>query len=92
MVSFFTTESVALSVYGFLRFYQATLIIRVYLGWFPSLNLYSQPFFTLVRLTNPYLRFWRGVMPAIGPLDLSPLMVFLAIGFAEDFCATLANM
>jgi YggT family protein len=92
MVPFLTTISVATSIYGFLRFYQTTLIIRVYLAWFPSLNLYSQPFFALVRLTNPYLRFWRGLMPAIGPIDLSPLMGFLALGFAEDFCASLAEM
>nr|YP_009873593.1 hypothetical chloroplast RF19 [Isochrysis galbana]QKW88476.1 hypothetical chloroplast RF19 [Isochrysis galbana] len=79
--------SLAAGVYGFLKFYQIALVIRIYLSWFPSLNLYSQPFFTLVKFTNPYLQLWRGVLPSIGPIDLSPLIGFLAIGFAEDIFA-----
>lgn len=79
------------AIYTFLRFYQIALILRLYLTWFPNLNIYSQPFFTLVKLTNPYLRIWRGVMPPVGALDFSPIMGFMIISFMEDICATLAG-
>jgi YggT family protein len=79
--------TLSVGIYGLLRFYQMTLILRIYLSWFPSINLYSQPFFTLVKLTNPYLRLWRGVMPPIGPIDFSALIGFLVISFAEDIFA-----
>lgn len=79
--------ALAAGIYGFLKFYQIALIIRIYLTWFPVLNLYSQPFFTLVKFTNPYLQLWRGILPALGPIDLSPLVGFLAIGFVEDIFA-----
>jgi len=79
--------TLSVGIYGLLRFYQMTLILRIYLSWFPSINLYSQPFFTLVKLTNPYLRLWRGVMPPIGPIDFSALLGFLVISFAEDVFA-----
>jgi YggT family protein len=79
--------TISVGIYGLLRFYQMTLILRIYLSWFPSINLYSQPFFTLVKLTNPYLRLWRGVMPPIGPIDFSALLGFLVISFAEDVFA-----
>ena len=72
------------AIYTFLRFYQIALILRLYLTWFPNLNIYSQPFFTLVKLTNPYLRIWRGVMPPVGALDFSPIMGFMIISFMED--------
>ena len=79
------------AIYTFLMFYQIALILRLYLTWFPNLNIYSQPFFTLVKLTNPYLRIWRGVMPPVGALDFSPIMGFMIISFMEDICATLAG-
>jgi YggT family protein len=78
--------------FGFLRVYQMALILRVYLAWFPNMNLYSQPFYTLLLVTNPYLRLWRGLIPAVGPFDLSPVVGFLAIGFAEDVFATLGHI
>ena len=72
------------AIYTFLRFYQIALILRLYLTWFPNLNIYSQPFFTLVKLTNPYLRIWRGVMPPVGALDFSPIMGFMIISFNHN--------
>jgi YggT family protein len=79
--------SVAAGVYGFLKFYQIALTVRLYLTWFPVINLYSQPFFTLIKFTNPYMQLWRGILPTLGPIDLSPLVGFLVMSCLQELFA-----
>ena len=55
---------------GFLKFYIVMLTLRVYLTWFPNINFYSQPFDTLGRMTDPYLRLFRGILPPQLGFDL----------------------
>ena len=67
----------ALSVYSFV------LLIRIILSWVtmawvppPSLGPIIQ---VIYDLTEPVLRTFRGFIPPIGGLDLSPLIIFLLI-------------
>jgi YggT family protein len=56
---------------GFIGFLSFVLTIRLYLTWFPNLNMYGQPFYTIVKLTDPYLKLYRGAIPIIFGVDLS---------------------
>jgi YggT family protein len=53
------------------------LLIRVSLSWFPNVNWYGQPFYSLSRLTDPYLKIFRGIIPPILGMDLSPILGFV---------------
>ncbi len=64
------------SIAGFLKFYIVALTLRVYLTWFPNLNSFDQPFSTLGKMTDPYLRLFRGIVPPLLGFDLSPLLGF----------------
>jgi YggT family protein len=64
---------------GFLKFYMVLLMTRVYITWFPNINLYVQPWQSIGLMTNPYLRFFRGIIPTILGFDFSPLVGFMAI-------------
>ena len=67
------------SLISVLKIYILLLSMRVTLTWFPSINWYTQPFYTLIKLTNPYLRLFKGLLPALFGLDISPILAFLFI-------------
>jgi len=71
-------------IVGFLKFYIVLLTIRVYLTWFPNINFYVQPFSSIGKMTDPYLRLFRGIIPPLLGFDLSPLLAFLFITFLID--------
>jgi len=76
---------------GFLKFYIALLTLRVYLTWFPNLNFYTQPLYSLGKMTDPYLRVFRGIIPPLIGLDLSPLLGFFLLTFLIDFFSSTAG-
>ncbi len=74
-----------------LDLYWWVVIISVILSWlvaFDVLNTRSQAAQTIWRavdaLTEPLLRPLRTVLPAIGGLDLSPLILLLGIQFLQN--------
>ena len=74
---------------GFLKFYIILLTLRVYLTWFPNINMYMQPFVTLGKMTDPYLRIFRGFIPPLLSLDLSALVAFICLTFLIDSLSSL---
>lgn len=71
------------SVY-FLKIYFLMLVARILLYWFPNISFYDQPFYSLVRVTDPYLRLFRNILPIFLGMDLSPLLAFLLIQIAME--------
>ena len=77
-------------VYVILNLYKWVLIIYVVLDWliaFNVINTYNRFVATardiLYRLTEPVLGRIRGMIPAVGGIDLSPLVALLAIWFIQ---------
>ncbi len=75
---------------GFLKCYIVMLTLRVYLTWFPNINFYMQPFATLGRIADPYLRVFRGIVPPLLGFDLSPLLGFVLLTFLIDVFSSAA--
>ena len=76
------TNSIALlfsSFLGFLQVYLILLLIRVSLTWFPNVNWYGQPFYSLSKLTDPYLKMFRGIVPPLIGIDISPILGFILL-------------
>ena len=73
---------------GFLKFYSILLTLRVYVTWFPNINMFSQPFSSLGKMTDPYLKLFRGIIPPLIGLDLSPLLGFLLLTFLIDLLSS----
>jgi YggT family protein len=69
---------------GFLKFYIVALTLRIYLSWFPNINFYTQPFSSLGKMTDPYLRLFRGIVPQLAGFDISPVLGFSFITFLID--------
>jgi YggT family protein len=76
--------STLLSLYGWV------VIVWLILSWLISFNMVNRyhPFVgraydVLTRLTDPVLRYIRQVIPPIGGIDLSPILLFILIQFLE---------
>ncbi|KAL6749976.1 hypothetical protein V8C86DRAFT_2824720 [Haematococcus lacustris] len=56
------------------------LTIRVLLTWF-SVRWQSEPFRTLRTLTDPVMNSVRGLLPPLGGIDFSPMLLFFGLNF-----------
>ena len=83
-------ETLRDGIVGFFKFYSVMLTLRVYLTWFPNINFYMQPFATLGRIADPYLRVFRGIVPPLLGFDLSPLLGFVLLTFLIDVFSSAA--
>ena len=71
--------------------YQFILIIRVLLTWFPNLDMSNPILLNLCAITDPYLNFFRGIIPPLGGLDLSPILAFVLLRVLEGLLNTSAG-
>lgn len=62
------------SVAIFSEIYLLLILLKLSLAWFPTVNWYNEPFCLLNRLTDPYLRLFRGTIPMIFGMDMSPML------------------
>ncbi len=60
-------------------FYYLLIIIRIFLSWIPSIDWQTQPFFWIRSVTAPFLNIFRGIIPPIGMLDISPIIAIILL-------------
>lgn len=69
--------------------YILVLLVRIVLSWFP-INP-SGPFASVARVlfqvTEPVLGPARRMIPSLGPIDISPIVVFIALRFVQGLLA-----
>lgn len=68
---------------NFLAIYNYLITVRIILSWIPQAQGIAllRPVY---QLCDPYLNLFRGLIPPIGPLDLSVLPAFFLLNFAQD--------
>ena len=74
-----------------INLFQFVLIIYIILTWLVSFNIINTGnrfvysiLDTLYRLCEPSLNFVRRYLPTFGAIDLSPIVVYLALWFAKS--------
>ncbi|WP_320676796.1 YggT family protein [Prochlorococcus sp. MIT 1300] len=70
--------------YSTISIYLLLLFVRVLLSWFPNLDWSNPLLSNLSSITDPYLNAFRGLIPPLGGLDLSPLLAFLALQLMQS--------
>ncbi|MBO8142356.1 MAG: YggT family protein [Firmicutes bacterium] len=58
--------------------YTWLVLARVLLSWIP-VDPYNPAVRFIARVTEPYLRFFRGLLPPVGALDLSPIVALFVL-------------
>ena len=74
---------------NFLSLYGGVLTLRILLSWFPQAQgvAFLQPIFTV---SDVYLNLFRGVVPPIGGIDISPIGAFFVLNLLQQGVASLA--
>lgn len=65
------------------KLYYFLVIASILLSWFP-VNQYNEWFKMLHKITDPYLDFFRKIIPPFGMVDVSPIIALLVLGFIEN--------
>ena len=82
------TEQIVVGGFAnFLSVYNLVITGRVLLSWFPQAQGIAalQPVFAV---TDPYLNLFRGIIPPIFGLDLSPILAFVTLNLLTSATAT----
>ncbi len=67
--------------------YTLMLLGRVISSWIPNSYQYRVVHF-IAFYTDPYLNFFRKIIPPIGMIDISAILAFLALRFLEKIVLT----
>ncbi|HEX4978607.1 MAG TPA: YggT family protein [Acidimicrobiales bacterium] len=69
-----------------LQLYTLCLFARIVLSWFPLApgGAMSSIFGVLYNLTEPVLGPVRQILPSVGMIDLSPIVVFIVINILSS--------
>jgi len=59
------------------------IIGRCLLSFFPAVNWYQQPFRLIASIVDPIMAPFRGLIPPLGGLDLSPIILFFLLDILE---------
>lgn len=70
--------------------YMIMLFIRILGSWIPELQ--DKTFFRFIAYyTDPYLNFFRNIIPPLGMMDLSPIVAFFALHLVEILVKALVS-
>lgn len=91
-------NSLMLVAYYALDFYKWVVIVNVVISWLVAFNVIntSNQFVYMImdvtyRLTEPVYSRIRSVMPNLGGIDLSPVVVLLGVMFLQSLIAQTAS-
>ena len=67
------------AIQGLIQLIQYIIIARILLSWFPNIDWWKQPFKLINDIAEPILAPFRRLIPPIGGLDLSPIVLLLIV-------------
>ncbi len=73
-----------------LQIYTFVLLIRILVTWIPNLDPYHPIVQMLFQVTDPVLEPARKLIPPIGMIDISPIVVFIVLGILQDLLVRMA--
>lgn len=67
-----------------LQIYTFIIFIRILITWIPNLDPYHPIVQLLLQITEPVLEPARKLIPPIGMIDISPIVVFIVLAILQD--------
>ncbi len=67
-----------------LQIYTFVLLARILMTWIPNLDPHHPVVQFLYQVTEPVLEPARKLIPPIGMIDISPIVVFIVLGILQD--------
>ena len=69
--------------------YYLLIIFRIFLSWIPNVDWYQQPAKFLQKIVDPFLNIFRGVIPPIGMLDISPIVAIILLQILQGLVVSM---
>jgi len=85
MGSIFVLLAQAIQIYTFV------LLARILMTWIPNLDPYNPIVQLLRQITDPVLEPARRIIPPIGMIDISPIIVFFALQILSSILMDLSR-
>jgi len=67
-----------------IELYTFVLLIRILMSWIPNLDPSNPIVRLLLQVTDPVLEPARKLIPPIGMIDISPIVVFIVLSVLRD--------
>lgn len=77
-------QDLLIALYHAVEIYSYVLIARILCSWLPNVDWYKQPFRLLNALTEPVLAPFRKLIPPLGGIDFSPIVLFFALNLLQS--------
>ncbi len=74
---------IVMAIYSGITLYMLLILVR-WLGPYLELDFYDSRLRWIARAVDPLLRAIRGVVPAVGPMDLGPLIAVLLFWIVRE--------
>jgi len=74
-----------------IQVYSLVLLARIILSWIPNLDRSNPVVRFLYQITEPVLEPVRRVMPRLGMIDISPIVVFIGLHFLQKILVSVAG-
>lgn len=75
-------------VHTLFNIYSWLLLARIIMMWF-QVDSYNPAVQFVARVTDPVLRFFRGLLPTTGMIDFSPILAFFALRLVQQLVVQL---
>ena len=79
-----------LALSSLLQIYTFVLLVRILITWVPNIDPHHPAVQILFRITEPVLEPARRLIPSIGMVDVSPIVVFIVLGIVQDLLRRMA--
>ena len=67
-----------------IQLYSFVLLARIVLSWIPNVDRSNQIIQFLYQVTEPVLEPVRSVIPRLGMIDISPIVVFIGLRILQS--------
>ena len=76
--------NISVLVHYLFMIYTLMLLARIIASWVPELNRFRAMYYVHLW-TEPYLEFFRRLLPPMGGFDISPILAFFSLSLLEHF-------
>ena len=73
-----------------IQLYSFVLLARIVLSWIPNVDRSNQIVQFLYQITEPVLEPARRVIPRVGMIDISPIVVFIGLRMLQSILLNMA--
>ncbi len=73
-----------------IQLYSFVLLARIVLSWIPNVDRSNQIVQVLYQITEPVLEPARRVIPRVGMIDISPIVVFIGLRMLQSILLNMA--